>query len=225
MTALNLPKLIDQGPLLQSSGLVHRVLKPSGKGPHPTLVMLHGRTGNEDVMWLFEHVSPGDWLKITPRGIVADPRGGYSWLQQEYGTWPSLEAFETAVTALQGFLQALPAQYNADPQRMYLMGFSQGAATSYATALHHPALVQAIAGLVGFMPGDCKRPSFHKALRELPIFMAVGTNDPLIPREQSSECALTLRQAGAQLTYREYNTGHKLNSQGFQDLRAWWLDR
>lgn len=187
--------------------------------------MLHGRTGNEDVMWLFERVTRGDWLKITPRGLVADPRGGFSWLPQEYGVWPSLDAFEAAVTALKSFLKALPTLYNADPKRMYLMGFSQGAAMSYATAMRHPGLVQAIAGLVGFMPGDCQRSPRLKALRELPIFMAVGIHDPLIPREQSSECASTLRQAGAQLTYHEYNSGHKLNTQGFQDLRAWWADR
>ena len=225
MTASEVPKLIDDGPLLNKSSLVHRVLEPAGTDPHPTLVMLHGRTGNEDVMWLFERLSPRHWLKIAPRGIISDPRGGYSWLQQEYGSWPAIEAFEQAVGALHRFLQALPAIYGADPRQIYLMGFSQGAATSYATAMSHPGLVQAVAGLVGFVPADCQQPANLNSLRELPIFMAVGSKDPLIPTDQSSHCAQVLRQAGAQLTLREYDTGHKLNGQGFRDLQTWWADR
>jgi phospholipase/carboxylesterase len=105
------------------------------------------------------------------------------------------------------------------------MGFSQGAATSYATAMSHPGIVQAVAGLVGFVPADCQQSAYLDGLRELPIFMAVGNKDPLIPVERTSDCARVLRQAGAQLTYREYDTGHKLNNQGFRDLQAWWADR
>ena len=143
----------------------------------------------------------------------------------EYGSWPSIGAFGPAIDAVMRFLQALPAIYNADPLQMYLMGFSQGAATSYATAMSHPSLVQAIAGLVGFVPADCQKPAYLDALHALPIFMAVGTKDPLIPVERTSECAQVFRQARAQLTYREYDTGHKINNQGFQDLQAWWSNR
>jgi len=221
----DLPELITDGPILNETGLVHRVLEPAGPGPYPTVVMLHGRSGNEDVMWLFNRLTPVNWLKIAPRGIVSAPHGGFSWLQQEFGAWPSLSAFDTAVDAVYHFLESLPRVYNADPDRIYLMGFSQGAATSFAITMRHPGLVQAIAGLVGFLPGDCRQPLYLEALRELPIFMAVGKNDPLIPYEQTLICAQTLRQADVQLTYHEYNTGHKLNAQGFKDLQAWWAER
>jgi predicted esterase len=85
--------------------------------------------------------------------------------------------------------------------------------------------VFAIAGLVGFVPDNCADDADVSALRGLPIFMAVGSEDERIPYERSLACAAVLRAAGADLAYRDYPTGHKLNGQGLQDLQAWWLER
>ena len=195
------PELIDSGPLLTELGLVHKVLEPPGAGPYRTVVMLHGRYGDEDVMWIFRKSTPAHWLKIAPRGLLAEPSGGFSWVYQEYGVWPELPAFETAATAVTHFLHALPRVYNADPEQLYLMGFSQGAAVSYATAMRHPGLVQAIAGLVGFIPDACAAPDNLAALDDVPIFMAVGFDDKLVPYERSLGCAEVLRQANARLEF------------------------
>ena len=219
------PVLIDSGPILTEMGLIHSVREPQGPGPYRTVVMLHGRYGNEDVMWIFEKTTPVNWLKIAPRGLLAEPRGGYSWVYQEYGVWPELAAFDTAVTAVTQFLRALPRVYNADPEHLYLMGFSQGAAVSYATAMRQPGIARAIAGLVGFVPEACNTPATLAPLEDLPIFMAVGRDDPLVPYERALGCAATLRQANAELSYHEYDTGHKLNADGFRDLQVWWAAR
>ena len=55
--------------------------------------------------------------------------------------------------------------------------------------------------------------------------MGVGTADDRIPLHLAQRTAQTLRQAGATLSYHEYNTGHKLNSAGMKDLRAWWEEQ
>jgi len=219
------PKLITNVQIIQQTGLIHRVQQPEGDGPFPTVVMLHGRAGTEDVMWVFAKTIPQNWLMVAPRGIRLDPDGGYDWRPRGQDEWPPLNAFDEAVTAVARFIHALPNLYNADPSQIYLMGFSQGAATSYATAMQKPGLVQGIAGLVGFVPGECGKMVETAVLRDLPIFMAVGKQDETVPYEQSQTCAETLRNAGADLTYGEYETGHKLNAQGVRDLKAWWAKR
>lgn len=218
------PLLVADGPAVRETGLVHRVLEPSGPGPYPTVVMLHGRYGNEDVMWIFRKTVPANWLMIAPRALVPD-HGGYSWLRQEGGFWPPLAAFDTAVDAVVRFVESLSRVYNADLEQIYLMGFSQGAAVAYATAMRRPDLVQAIAGLVGFVPESCESSPQFTALQDLPIFMAVGREDERVPYERAQACAQTLRLAGANLEYHEYDTGHKVNSQGLQDLANWWSRR
>ena len=217
-----IPSLVDSGSKLAETGLVHRVKMPAGNGPHPTIVMLHGRYGDENAMWLFQQVTPAHWLKIAPRGIVDEPPDRYSWVHREEGYWPALPVFDTAVAALFRFLSSLPQVYNADPQRLYLMGFSQGAATAYASAMRHAGLVQAAAGLVGFVPEGCEELECLEALHDLPIFVAAGKHDPIIPLDRSQKSANVLRKGRARLTYKEYETGHKLNREGIRDLRGWW---
>ena len=221
----NQPNLVTDGDAFVATGLVHRILRPQTSGPHPTVVMLHGRFGNEDVMWIFARAIPDHWLIVAPRAIHTHPDGGYVWHHREPDEWPTLNEFDQAVTAVTRFIQALPKQYDADLQQIYLMGFSQGAATAYATAMRQPALVKGIAGLVGFVPVKCDEALEIAPLANLPIFMAVGKEDPLIPYERAQKCAQTLRAAQAQLSYHDYETGHKLNSQGMRDLQQWWAER
>lgn len=218
----NEPRLIDSGDAVERARLVHRVQQPSGEGPHPTVLMLHGRSGNEDVMWIFGRAVPDGWLQVAPRAIKEDPAGGYSWRIREKEEWPALPEFDVPVGAVVDFIHMLPELYGADLENLYLMGFSQGAATAYAVAMHHPELVQGIAGLVGFLPMECDDVVTAGALEDMPIFMAVGKEDERIPYERSLSCAHTLHLAGADLDYHEYEAGHRINAQGMRDLRQWW---
>jgi phospholipase/carboxylesterase len=222
LVSRNDPHLVDQGKELARAGLVHRVAEPEGEGPFPTLVMLHGRAGNEDVMWIFAQAVPEGWLVVAPRGIVEDPWGGYSWRVREGEEWPTLNQFDVPVGAVMDFVATLPELYNADLSRLYLMGFSQGAATSYAIAMRHPGAIRAIAGLVGFVPMECGDLQTAASLDGMPIFMAVGTEDERIPYSRSLACAQTLNLAGAELDYHEYEMGHRLNAEAMRELKAWW---
>lgn len=219
------PRLVNEGPALQRAGLIHRVLQPPGEGPHPTVVMLHGRSGNEDVMWIFRRVAPQDWLLVAPRAIKEDPAAGYSWRIRERDEWPTLVQFDVAVGAVVDFVEALPDLYGADLQQLYLMGFSQGAATAFAVAMHYPHMVKGIAGLVGFLPMECDDIAMAGALEGLPVFMAVGKEDERIPYQRSLSCAHTLHLAGADLDYHEYEMGHRLNADAMRDLRQWWEEQ
>jgi phospholipase/carboxylesterase len=184
--------------------------------------MLHGRAANEDVMWIFAPTVPEEWLLVAPRAIVPDPQGGFSWRLQRRDEWPTLTEFDVPVGAIVDFITALPELYNADLSRLYLMGFSQGAAASYAVALRHPQWVRGIAGLVGFVPMECEDLQTASALEGLPVFMAVGVEDERIPYSRSLACAQTLNLAGADLDYHEYAMGHRLNTEAMRDLKAWW---
>jgi len=205
--------------------LLHRARQPASPGPHRACVLLHGRSGDENVMWVFARTLPEDWLLVAPRAIKPDPDGGFAWHPRQPHEWPSLPMFAEAVSAVVQFIQDLPALYNADPQHIYLMGFSQGAATAYATALLHPGLIHGVAGLVGFVPAETEGLVTTQPLAARPVFMAVGRQDPLIPLTIAQACARVLRAAGAELDYHEYDTVHKLDLQGMRDLTNWWKER
>ena len=219
-----LPQLIQSGPEFYETGLVYRYLMPDGPGPYPTAVLLHGRLGDEDVMWIFRRAIPRPWLIVAPRAILAEAPGRYSWHHQPGGEWPELAAFDPAVDAVTRFLRALPRLYNADPDRLYLMGFSQGAAVSYATILRDPALARGVAGLVGFAPRAAPE-AVAGRLAGKPVFMAAGNQDPVVPVSEAQRTAALLRAAGAEVDYREYPTEHKMTSAALDDLRQWFQAR
>lgn len=217
----NKPILVDD----ETAVLPHRVLKPENPGPHPTVVMIHGYLGNEDVMWIFSQTLPKEWLLVAPRAIVPEQGNSFSWHPRQPDEWPTLPEFDTAVDQLATFISKLPEWYDADPDQIYLMGFSQGAAASFALAIREPERVQGIASLVGFMPRAVDAAIDAARLAELPVFMAVGTEDDRVPLEIARECGKAVRAMGAFLEYREYNTGHKLNGEGMRKLRQWWTER
>lgn len=221
------PQLIENSSVVTASGLVYRVRLPQGAGPHPTVVMLHGRSGNEDVMWVFARALPAHWLLIAPRAAQPDPRGGYSWDVRIPEDWSSYQSMLAPANAIQRLINALPAAYNADLEQVFLMGFSQGSSVALTTAIDFPGLVQGLALLVGFMPDESEAHLQTRAnpLKDMPIFMALGRDDHLIPANRSYQCANHLIRAGAHLDFRAYDTGHKLNAQGMRDLKKWWLGR
>jgi phospholipase/carboxylesterase len=214
------PLLIESGPALETTGLIHRVKEPDKKVSRRTVVMIHGRLGNEDVMWVFARTLPPDWLVLSIRAPIQE-KDGFSWHLMD-NDWPHLEAFDDAVTVVSRFIRTLPQQYNADPNQIYLMGFSQGAAVAFATAIKHQGIIKGIAGLVGFLPMMEDNSFEHLPLIDLPVFMAVGKQDPTIPVQLARNSGKTVIAAGANLEYHELDTGHKLNSDGMQKLAAWW---
>lgn len=223
---MNKPNLHEYNRPAYITGLAHRVLQPNAPTPLPTVVMVHGRYGSEDVTWVFAQAMPKDWLLIAPRAILPEKENpsdeaGFSWLNMPHGRWPRLDEFDDAVTALADFVHALPDLYGADPDQIYLLGFSQGAAASLALAIREPGLVKGVMSLVGFAPEFDSENLAAPGLDGLPVFMAVGQKDEKVPLTVAQASAERLRKAGVALNYQEYATGHRLNSAGVRDLRSW----
>ena len=214
---------IDSGPAVETLGLVHRVRLPGGKGLHPTLVMIHGFKGTEEVTWVFARSASPDWLVISMRAPFAADQG-YQWYMHddtdlERQNHP--EDFKVGLATLGHFIEKLPDVYPVDRTRMVLLGFSQGAAMAYAYGLHHPIL--GIAALCGFIPryiGHDLPP-----LDRLPILILHGTQDTTIPIKVARENRDRLQAAGADVTYQESETGHKVSAAGMRELTNWLAAR
>lgn len=219
------PQLVYGGFELEAVGLVHRVWQPEEPGLYPVVVMLHGHLGNEDVMWVFAQTIPPSCVIVSPRATVRESDKSYSWMPRVGNEWPALAQFDEAVTAVKAFIHALPALYPVDLNRVYLMGFSQGAALSFAVAMQSPGWVKGIASLVGFMPLHTEDAVERAALRNMPVLMTAGVRDERIPLSIAQRSAETVQALGAFLEYREYETGHKLDAAGMRKLKTWWSER
>ena len=99
---------------------------------------------------------------------------------------------ESGVRESQAQIEALIARERSrgvPASRMVLAGFSQGGAIALQTALRHPERLAGVLALSTYLPlADKLGTESSPANRDVPIFMAHGTEDPVIPisRAQTS---------------------------------------
>lgn len=192
-----------------------RVHQPSGDGPHPVIVLLHGWTGDEKVMWVFADSLPDESWVFAPRGLFPTAQGGYGWQSKLSRSWPDMDDFLPAAQAVRSLLRDLALRFPSASQgliRPYWMGFSQGAALAYAIALRYPEMVAAVMGLAGFLPNGAGEFVNDAPLRDIPVFVTHGTQDRLVPVTRARQAVQILESAGALVSYCEDDVGHKLSA-------------
>jgi phospholipase/carboxylesterase len=211
-------------PLIHESGLIHFAHIPPAASlakPVPLVVMVHGRQGDESVMWIFKQAIPPGVAVVAPRAPLA-AADGFVWFTSQTGPLtPDPTALAAAQNRLETFIQGLPYLYPVDPQRLVLIGFSQGAAMVNNYALRHPAAVLAVASLAGAMVQPINGLSPAGSVAKLPVFIAHGLEDDTIPLRLARRTRDKYLELGAAVTYGEYPTGHKLTAQAIKDLKTW----
>jgi phospholipase/carboxylesterase len=207
----------DDRSIITIDDLILRVRIPEENSNHPITLMLHGWTGNENVMWIFASRLPKNHILVAPRGLFPTVNGGYGWYPVKSRIWPWVDDFIPAIERLNTLLTSENFP-KADFSRLSLVGFSQGAALAYAFTLLNPDKVSAVAGLSGFLPDGVQAYSREEGLRGLQVFVTHGTEDELVPVARARESVAFFEQNFAQVTYCEDQVGHKLSAGCFRGL-------
>jgi phospholipase/carboxylesterase len=193
------------------------VRAPSGD-PAGALVLLHGRGADEhDLYPLLDLLDPERrLLGVTPRGPLALPPGGRHWYALGGIPTPDPETFLSTAPRLAAFLDALPVP----AERVVLGGFSQGTVMSWAMALGpgRPAPA-AVVALSGFLPRVDGFPLEPARLAGVPVAVAHGALDPVIPARFGAEAAETLAAAGADVLRLETPVPHMVDPAWVEPLR------
>ncbi len=186
--------------------------------PAGALVLLHGRGADEhDLFPLLDVLDPDRrLLGVTPRGPLALPPGGRHWYALGGIPTPDPPTFHATAPRLAAFLDALPVP----AERIVLGGFSQGTVMSWAMSLGperpQPAAVVAMSG---FLPRVPDFPLEPERLAGVPIGIAHGALDPVIPARFGAEAAETLAAAGADVLRLETPVPHMVDPAWIEPLR------
>lgn len=105
---------------------------------------------------------------------------------------------------------------------IFLAGFSQGATIALTTGLCYPKPLAGIIALSGYLPlaDEVLQRSSH-ANRQLPIFIAHGTNDFVLPYALGQNTCTILKNAHYPVTWHSYLMAHSVCEQEIQDLSKW----
>lgn len=103
-----------------------------------------------------------------------------------------------------------------------LAGFSQGGAIALHTALRHPRPLAGILALSTYLPlADTLATEAHAATADVPIFMAHGHDDMVIPYDFGRQSAELLQAHGRQVDWHGYAAGHTVCAQELADIESW----
>lgn len=121
------------------------------------------------------------------------------------------------------FVRAAVAKYHTQPDKVVLVGFSQGAVMAYEVGLRHPQSVRGIAALSGkILPVLAAQVKNNPALQRLGIFIGHGTADQRLPYSDGIEANHLLQGLSLKPQFHAYpGMGHSISEAEINDLSRW----
>jgi len=113
-------------------------------------------------------------------------------------------------------------------ENIVMAGFSQGGAIALHAALRYPHTLAGLMALSTWLPLSA---SLQKEVldneqaqsRELPVFLAHGQFDPVLPVALGEESRDALMRLGYSVEWHEYSMAHAVCTQEIVDISAWLL--
>jgi len=204
--------------------------------PKSTVIVLHGlgADGNDfvPVAQEFDLESVGPVRFIFPHGPTRPVtiNGGYvmrAWYDILGLDMHERREDEEGLRESQRLVEALierEKERGIAANRIVLAGFSQGCAMTLMTGLRHRERLAGLVGLSGYLPlaatTDAER---HDANRDVPIFLAHGSGDPVIPIARGRQSRDALVAMGHAVEWHEYAMPHSVCAAEIVDLNRWLL--
>lgn len=187
---------------------------------YATIFTLHGKGSNERNMFGLVAPLAEELIIIGIRGNL--PLGaGYQYYELKSLGNPIREMFDQAIHHLEAFLHYATDKYPVDPDRRYLLGFSQGAILSMSLALTMGTQLKGIVALNGYIPGFVKTDYALRSIKDVSIFASHGEFDSVFPVQIGHETAAYLREHTERLTFNLYPTDHGVSEDNQLDVLNW----
>ena len=205
----------------------------TGRAPAAAVIWLHGlgADGHDFEPIVPELVTPGERALrfVFPHAPIRPVtlNGGYA-----MRAWYDIAALdrrapedESGIRASQAAIETLIRRENARgiaSERIVLAGFSQGGAMALFTGTRY---AQPLAGIMGLSCYQVLARRFDAeraaANQSTPVFMAHGTQDPVIAAALGEEACRQLQAAGYAVEWHTYSMAHAVCPQEVADIALW----
>ena len=107
-------------------------------------------------------------------------------------------------------------------KRIVLAGFSQGGAITLQTGLRHAERLAGLMVLSSYLPiASTVANEASPANKDVPVFMAHGTRDPVIALDRAVASKDALEALGYKIEWHQYPMEHSMALEEIRDVRAW----
>jgi phospholipase/carboxylesterase len=186
---------------------------------YPAIFLLHGMGSHEDDLPTLVQDFQEQCHIFSLRGPITQKPGYAFFTIQEVGQ-PDRAIFDKVLVALQRFLLEAIDEYQIDPHKVFVLGFSQGAVLAQSLAFVMGNLVTGIVALSGYTPKFVTEEYAIRSVEHLQAFISHGDYDYVIPSQWGMESKEIFEQFGATVTFKQYPDGHGVTLDNLRDLVA-----
>lgn len=209
-----------------SLSLKHLVQRPeTGEQNPPLVVFLHGIGSNEQDLFGLAPYLDQRCIFVSVRAPNPYNWVGFSWFDIQWlenGISINFEQAKASRELLVKFIGEAVAAYGADPQRVYLVGFSQGSIMSLWLSLSEPELTKGAILMSGRLPAEMRAETVDaERLRDKPLLVVHGTRDQTLPISNGRQVRDFLQTLPVDLSYHEYEMGHEVNHESLAEVASW----
>lgn len=215
-----------------SAPLLEAIELQTGPNPQRAVIWLHGLgadgrdfapivpeldlTGVPDVRFVFPHAPV---MPVTINGGMA-MRAWYDIIGTDLTRREDADGIRASERQVVGLLEREHAR-GIEARHIVLAGFSQGCAMTLHAGLRYGKTLAGLVGLSGYLPlADVLEAERHEANRQTPIFLAHGTQDPVVPYARAKATHAALDALGHPVSWHEYPMPHSVHPQEVADIAA-----
>ncbi len=209
--------------------LVYKTKLPaSGKTEKaPVIIMLHGYGSNEADLFEISNAFDGRFLFFSLRGPYPGKEMGYSWygldfLPQKKFQHDYQEMKESRKKIL-SFISHACREFKADSNKVFIMGYSQGAIMAYDVSINAPKKVFGVLALSGLLAEGSlpSKPSWAD-VSAVKYFIAHGYSDNIIDIKEAETASELLKEKGNKnITFNRYEMPHSISGKELNDIKSW----
>ncbi|MEI7554098.1 hypothetical protein [Candidatus Chlorohelix sp.] len=215
-----------------AAGLKCVALEPSKPGDYPLVVILHGwGDWGESYLDIGEVIGQEERYRfVFPTGTVPVPGALFGWFDLDLNFRDFAKRASKARPLLNNLLNELLERYNLPASKVVLGGFSQGGMLTFEGGLRYRHNNERLAGLIALsslLPADDPQslPELEKVIAEvaqseMPILIAHGTYDQVIPVQAGRASEATLKHAGVPVTYFEFPGYHQISLEELNEIEV-----
>jgi predicted esterase len=198
-------------------GFIHRFLPPESATLAETLVVLHGTGGDEnDLIGIGQMIAPGTAI-LSPRGNVLENGAPRFFKRVAEGVFDPKEVRSRAAE-LAGFIRAAVSRYGLNPERIFALGYSNGANVASTVMFLEPELLQ---GAILFRPMLVFEPDARPDLSDTSVLISAGQMDPIVPAESVERLVGLFEASHVEVTLKWQLAGHNLLPSEVREAADW----
>ena len=189
-----------------------------GTSVKKVLILLHGTGGNEhDLVNVGKHIDP-DASILGVRGNVLEGGMPRYFRRLSEGVFDEEDLFFRAQELHKFLIEALQ-HYAPKSEQITMIGYSNGANIAATLLMKHEKIASRAILFHAMVP---YRNRDVRALNNTEVFIGAGSNDPIIPQNETLELIDVLRLNHASVKDIWYNSGHQLTMPEVDDAQKWY---